>query len=110
MMQVVFNAIGFKDMAKHQLTSFIKKHGLKPAKEAQNVDKERAAQIANVSYLLDNEIVQSNNYSAKELKKVIGQATQPRSQLIKSHITNIDSVTILLMKYALSTYHLNIFL
>jgi len=40
----------------------------------------------------------------------MGQATQHRSQLFKSHITNIDSVTILLMKHALSTYHLNIFL
>lgn len=39
--QVIFNAIGFKDMAKHQLISCIKKYDLKPAKEAQNLDKEK---------------------------------------------------------------------
>ena len=65
--QVAFNAIGFKDVAKHQLVSCIKKYGLKPAKEAQNLDKERTAQIV-ASYLLDNKIVHSN--SGKELKHV----------------------------------------
>ena len=34
--QVAFNVISFKDVAKHQFMSFIKKYGLKPAKEAQN--------------------------------------------------------------------------
>ena len=33
---VAFNVISFKDMAKHQFMSCIKKYGLKPAKEAQN--------------------------------------------------------------------------
>ena len=65
--QVAFNAIGFKDVAKHQLISYIKKYGLKPAKEAQNLDKERAVQIV-ASYLLDNKIVHSK--SGKELKHV----------------------------------------
>ena len=64
-MQVAFNAIGFKDVAKHQLISFIKKYSLKPAKETKNLDKEKAAQIV-ASYLLDKEIVHSN--SGKELK------------------------------------------
>ncbi|XP_068679976.1 uncharacterized protein [Montipora foliosa] len=65
--QVAFNAIGFKDVAKHQLISCIKKYSLKPAKETQNLDKEKAAQIV-ASYLLDNEIVHSN--SGKELKHI----------------------------------------
>ena len=65
--QVAFNAIGFKDVAKHQLISCIKKYGLKLAKEAQNLDKERATHIV-VSYLLDNKIVHSK--SGKELKHV----------------------------------------
>ena len=34
--QVAFNVISFKDMAKPQFMSCIKKYGLKPAKEAQN--------------------------------------------------------------------------
>ena len=34
--QVALNVISFKDVAKHQFMSCIKKYGLKPAKEAQN--------------------------------------------------------------------------
>ena len=34
--QVAFNVISFKDLAKPQFMSCIKKYGLKPAKEAQN--------------------------------------------------------------------------
>lgn len=71
--QVTFNATGFKDMAKHQLISCIKKDGLAAAKEAPNLDKERAAQIV-TSHLLDNKTVLSN--SRKELKYVICQETQ----------------------------------
>mgnify|MGYP006964520091 FL=1 len=66
--QVAFNAIGFKDVAKHQLISCIKKYSLKPAKETKNLDKEKAAQII-PSYLLDKEIVHSNYYG-KELKHI----------------------------------------
>ena len=51
----------------HQLISCIKNYGLKPGKEIQNLDKERAAQTF-ASYLLDNETVHSN--SGKELKHV----------------------------------------
>lgn len=65
--QVAFNAIGFKDVAKHQLISCIKKYSLKRAKETKNLDKEKAAQII-PSYLLDKEIVHSNY--GKELKHI----------------------------------------
>lgn len=65
--QVAFNAIGFKDVAKHQLISCIKKYSLKPAKETKNLDKEKTAQIV-ASYLLDKEIVHSNY--GKELKHI----------------------------------------
>lgn len=65
--QVAFNAIGFKDVAKKQLISCIKKYGLKPARESQNLEKEKAAQIV-AMYLLENEIVHIN--AAKDLKHV----------------------------------------
>lgn len=64
--QVAFNAICFKDVAKHQLISCIKRYGLKPAREAQTLDKERAAQIVS-TYLLDNKIVHN---AGKDLKHV----------------------------------------
>ena len=57
---MTFNAKGFKDMAKHQLISCIKKYGLAAAKEAPNLDKERAAQIV-TSHLLDNKTVHNNS-------------------------------------------------
>lgn len=65
--QVAFNAIGFKDVAKKQLISCIKKYGLKPARECQNLEKEKAAQIV-ATYLLENEIVHIN--AAKDLKHI----------------------------------------
>lgn len=66
--QKAFIAIGLKDVAKKkQLISCIKKYGLKPARECQNLEKEKPAQIV-ATYLLENEIVYIN--AAKDLKHV----------------------------------------
>lgn len=63
--QVAFNAIAFKDVARKQLISCVKKYGLIPSKECQTMEKEKAAQIV-ATYLLENGIVQIS----KELKDV----------------------------------------
>ena len=70
----------------------------KPAKEAQNLDKERKPQIVG-SYLLDNELVHSN--SGKGLRHVTCQATNSAQIPVIQKSRNTESVTILLKKYYL---------